>query len=68
MSMQGSAMTYAMGSVYLVVPVVRDADQIAVLQAGRVVEAGTHESLLDRGGRYADLVAASERAAYALVG
>ena len=47
---------------------VRDADQIAVLQAGRVVEVGTHESLLDRGGRYADLVAASERAAYALVG
>ncbi len=47
---------------------VRDADQIAVLQAGRVVEVGTHESLLDRGGRYADLVAASERAEYALVG
>ena len=35
---------------------VRDADQIAVLHAGRVVELGTHEELLLRGGRYADLV------------
>ncbi|WP_308044392.1 ABC transporter ATP-binding protein [Nocardioides lacusdianchii] len=35
---------------------VRDADQIAVLHDGRVVELGTHEELLLRGGRYADLV------------
>ncbi|GAA1960773.1 ABC transporter ATP-binding protein [Nocardioides panacihumi] len=35
---------------------VRNADQIAVLDAGRVVELGTHEELLLRGGRYADLV------------
>jgi len=35
---------------------VRDADQIAVLDRGRVVELGTHEELLLRGGRYADLV------------
>lgn len=35
---------------------VRDADQIAVLHDGRVVEQGTHEELLLRGGRYADLV------------
>jgi len=35
---------------------VRGADQIAVLDHGRVVEVGTHESLLLRGGRYADLV------------
>ncbi|NYE37882.1 ATP-binding cassette subfamily B protein [Nocardioides cavernae] len=35
---------------------VRDADQIAVLHRGRVVELGTHEELLLRGGRYADLV------------
>ena len=34
----------------------RDADQIAVLDRGRVVELGTHEELLLRGGRYADLV------------
>ncbi|MBO0842587.1 MAG: ATP-binding cassette domain-containing protein, partial [Nocardioides sp.] len=35
---------------------VRDADQIAVLDGGRVVELGTHEELLLRGGAYADLV------------
>jgi ATP-binding cassette subfamily B protein len=35
---------------------VRDADQIAVLHDGRVVELGAHEELLLRGGRYADLV------------
>ncbi|WP_444543573.1 ABC transporter ATP-binding protein [Micromonospora okii] len=36
---------------------VRDADQIAVLDHGRVVESGTHASLLDRAGRYAALAA-----------
>jgi ATP-binding cassette subfamily B protein len=36
---------------------VRDADQIAVLDHGRVVELGTHEELLERGGLYAALVA-----------
>ena len=35
---------------------VRNADRIAVLDAGRVVELGTHEELLLRGGRYAALV------------
>jgi ATP-binding cassette subfamily B protein len=35
---------------------VRNADQIAVLRRGRVVELGTHEELLLHGGRYADLV------------
>jgi ATP-binding cassette, subfamily B, bacterial len=36
---------------------VRDADQIAVLDRGSVVERGTHEELLAAGGRYAELVA-----------
>jgi ATP-binding cassette subfamily B protein len=36
---------------------VRDADQIAVLDHGRVVELGTHESLVGAGGRYAALAA-----------
>ena len=35
---------------------VREADQIAVLDAGAVVERGTHDELLAAGGRYAELV------------
>jgi ATP-binding cassette, subfamily B, bacterial len=36
---------------------VRDADEIAVLDRGAVVERGTHDELLAAGGRYAALVA-----------
>jgi ATP-binding cassette subfamily B protein len=35
---------------------VRNADQIVVLDSGRVAERGTHEELLELGGRYAALV------------
>jgi len=34
---------------------VRDADQILVLDQGRIVERGTHEQLVRAGGLYAEL-------------
>jgi ATP-binding cassette, subfamily B, bacterial len=41
---------------------VRDADQIVVLDRGRVVEIGTYGELLARGGRFAELVAGDQPA------
>jgi ATP-binding cassette, subfamily B, bacterial MsbA len=40
---------------------VQQADVIAVLDKGRVVESGTHDALMALGGRYAGLVAAGNR-------
>ena len=40
---------------------VRDADGIAVLDAGRVVERGSHDALMVRGGAYSRLVGLAER-------
>ena len=34
---------------------VRNADQVLVLDQGQVVERGTHDSLIEQGGLYADL-------------
>lgn len=42
---------------------VREADLICVMEAGRVIETGTHEQLLARGGRYATLLQQGELAA-----
>ena len=36
---------------------IRDADRIAVLEQGRIVEHGTHDELLDRQGLYYHLQA-----------
>jgi ATP-binding cassette subfamily B protein len=42
---------------------IRDADQILVLDAGRIVERGTHDELVQTGGRYAALLSGAALAA-----
>ena len=41
---------------------IRSADRIFVLEGGRIAESGSHESLMEQGGLYRNLVEASERA------
>jgi ATP-binding cassette subfamily B protein len=45
---------------------IQDSDQILVLDGGRIVERGTHEELLELGGRYTALVQGSSEAEEAL--
>jgi ATP-binding cassette, subfamily B, bacterial len=42
---------------------IRDADQILVLDSGRILERGTHEELVELGGRYAGLLSGAVVAA-----
>jgi ATP-binding cassette subfamily B protein len=64
-SIQGELTRIAQGHTTLVVAhrlsTVMDADQILVLEAGRIIERGAHRELLERGGAYAQMWALQQQ-------
>jgi ABC-type transport system involved in Fe-S cluster assembly fused permease/ATPase subunit len=65
-AIQGELKTAAQNKTTLVIAhrlsTVVDAHEILVMEAGRVIERGTHQQLLARGGRYADMWALQQSA------
>ena len=66
-AIQGELQATASGRTTLVIAhrlsTVVDAHEILVMDAGRIIERGTHAQLLARGGRYADMWALQQQAA-----
>ncbi len=64
-SIQGELARIAQGHTTLVIAhrlsTVMDADQILVMDAGRIIERGSHRELLDRGGAYAQMWALQQQ-------
>jgi ABC-type transport system involved in Fe-S cluster assembly fused permease/ATPase subunit len=65
-AIQGELKTAAQNKTALVIAhrlsTVVDAHEILVMEAGRIIERGTHQELLARGGRYADMWALQQSA------
>ncbi|MDB5914602.1 MAG: transporter related protein, partial [Ramlibacter sp.] len=65
-AIQGELKTAAQNKTTLVIAhrlsTVVDAHEILVMEAGRVIERGTHQQLLARAGRYADMWALQQSA------
>ena len=62
---QGAISELCRGKTLLVIAhrlhTIRDADQILVIQDGRIAQRGTHDLLMEEGGPYRDLVSAREQ-------
>ena len=63
-ALQAAIQQYFAGRMLLIIAhrleTVRQADEILVMENGRFVESGSHAALMDRNGRYAELVQAQE--------